>query len=165
MKTLLILRHAKSDWGNSRLSDHDRPLNDRGQFDAPRMGAWLRRQKLVPQLIISSTAVRARTTAELVAQACDFPGELRTERKLYLAGPPDYIELLNEVPDSYERVMVVGHNPGLEELVFVLTDVQRPLTTANVAVVELPIESWGELTLFGDGRLRHHWQPGDLPER
>jgi phosphohistidine phosphatase len=163
MKTLLILRHAKSDWGNSRLSDHDRPLNDRGQVDAPRMGAWLRRQKLVPELIISSTAVRAHTTAELVAQACEFAGELRTERKLYLAGPPDYIELLNEVPDSYERVMVVGHNPGMEELVFVLTDVQRPLTTANVAVVELPIESWGELTLFGDGRLLHHWQPGDLP--
>ncbi len=165
MKTLLILRHAKSDWGNSRLADHDRPLNGRGKYDAPRMGAWLKQKNLVPELIITSTAERALTTAELVALACDFEGELRPERKLYLAGPPDYIEVLNEVADSYERVMVVGHNPGMEELVAVLTDVDRPLSTANVAVVELPIESWGELSLFSNGRLRHHWQPKDLPDQ
>ena len=163
MKTLLILRHAKSDWGNSHLQDHERPLNDRGKYDAPRMGAWLKLQNLVPELIITSTAERALTTAELVALAFDFEGELRTERKFYLAGPPAYVEVLNEVPDSYERVMVVGHNPGMEELVSVLTGVDRPLTTANVAVVELPIESWGELTIFSDGRLLHHWQPRDLP--
>ncbi len=165
MKTLLILRHAKSDWGNSHLQDHDRPLNDRGRYDAPRMGAWLRQKKLTPELIITSTAERALTTAELVAQACDFEGELRTTREFYLAGPPTYIEVLNGVPDSFERVMVVGHNPGMEELVAVLTDVDRPLSTANVAVVELPIESWGELSLFSNGRLRHHWQPKDLPSR
>ena len=165
MKTLLILRHAKSDWGNSQLSDHDRPLNDRGKYDAPRMGAWLKRQKMVPELIISSTAERALTTAESVALSADFEGELRTDRKFYLAGPPTYVEILNELPDSYERVMVVGHNPGMEELVSLLTDTDRPMTTANVAVVELPIDSWSDLTIFADGRLLHHWQPRDLPER
>lgn len=163
MKTLLILRHAKSDWANSQLSDHDRPLNDRGSHDAPRMGAWLKHKKMVPELIISSTAERALTTAELVAQACDFEGELRPTRDFYLAGPPAYIETLKELPDSYERVMIVGHNPGMEELVSLLTDKDRPLTTANVAVVELPIDSWAELTIFSDGRLKHHWQPKDLP--
>ncbi|MFZ1397611.1 MAG: histidine phosphatase family protein [Candidatus Promineifilaceae bacterium] len=163
MKTLLILRHAKSDWGNSKLSDHDRPLNDRGKYDAPRMGAWLKLKKMVPELIISSTAERALTTAELVALACDFEGELRTERHFYLAGPPTYVEILNELPDSYERVMVVGHNPGMEELVSLLTDSDRPMSTANVAVVELSIDSWAELTVFANGRLRHHWQPRDLP--
>ena len=163
MKTLLILRHAKSDWGNSQLSDHDRPLNGRGQYDAPRMGAWLQKQKMVPELIISSTAERAITTAELVAQACEFEGELRTTKALYLAGPPAYIEVLNDVADSYDRVMVVGHNPGMEELVSLLTDKDKPMTTANVAVVELPIVSWGELTIFSDGRLKHHWKPKDLP--
>jgi len=163
MKTLLILRHAKSDWGNSQLSDHDRPLNGRGQYDAPRMGAWLKQKKMVPELIISSTAERALTTAELVAQACEFEGELRTTQKFYLAGPPTYVEILNELPDSYERVMIVGHNPGMEELVSLLTDKDRPMTTANVAVVELPITSWGELTIFSDGRLKHHWRPKDLP--
>lgn len=163
MKTLLILRHAKSDWGNSKLSDHDRPLNDRGQYDAPRMGAWLKHKNLVPELIISSTAERALTTAELVALACDFAGELRTERDFYLAGPPTYIDMLNGLPDSYERVLVVGHNPGMEELVALLTDKDRPMGTANLAMVELPIESWRELSLFSDGRLRHHWQPKDLP--
>lgn len=163
MKTLLILRHAKSDWGNSQLSDHDRPLNGRGQYDAPRMGAWLKQQAMVPELIICSTAERALTTAELVSLACDFEGELRTTQDFYLAGPPTYIDILNELPDSYARVMVVGHNPGMEDLVSLLTDKDRPLTTANVAVVDLPIESWRELTLFCDGRLKHHWRPKDLP--
>lgn len=163
MKTLLILRHAKSAWGNSQLSDHDRPLNGRGQYDAPRMGAWLKQKNMVPELIISSTAERALTTAELVAQACEFEGELRPTRDFYLAGPPDYIKTLNELPDSYERVMIVGHNPGMEELVALLTDKDRPMTTANVAVVELPIASWRELTIFSDGRLKHDWRPKDLP--
>ena len=163
MKTLLILRHAKSDWSNSQLSDHDRPLNGRGQYDAPRMGAWLKQQKMVPELIISSTAERALTTAELVALASEFEGELRSMKELYLAGPPTYIEILNEVADSYERVMVVGHNPGMAELVSLLTDKDQPMTTANVAVVDLPISSWGELSLFSDGRLKHHWRPKDLP--
>lgn len=163
MKTLLILRHAKSDWGNSQLSDHDRPLNDRGKYDAPRMGAWLKQKNMVPELIISSTAERALTTAELVALSADFEGELRTERNFYLAGPPTYVEILNELPDSYERVMVVGHNPGMEELVSLLTDRDRPMSTANVAVVELPIDSWRDLTIFANGRLKHHWQPRDLP--
>lgn len=163
MKTLLILRHAKSDWGNSQLSDHDRPLSDRGKYDAPRMGAWLEQQEMVPELIISSTAERALTTAEMVAQACDFAGELRPTRDFYLAGPPEYVEVLNELPDSYERVMVVGHNPGMEELVALLTDQERPFTTANVAVIELPIASWRELSIFTEGRLKHHWRPKDLP--
>jgi phosphohistidine phosphatase len=163
MKTLLILRHAKSDWSNSQLSDHDRPLNGRGKYDAPRMGAWLRQQQMVPDLIISSTAERALTTAELLALGCDFEGELRTARDFYLAGAPTYIDTLNQLPDSYERVMVVGHNPGMEELLSLLTDKDRPMTTANVAVVDLSIESWGELTLFSDGRLQHLWRPKDLP--
>lgn len=163
MKTLLILRHAKSDWSNSKLSDHDRPLNHRGKYDAPRMGAWLKQQEMVPELIISSTAERALTTAEMVAQAFDFDGELRTTRDFYLAGPPAYIETLNELPDSYARVMIVGHNPGMEELLSLLTDQDRPLTTANVAVVELPIDSWADLTIFSEGRLKHHWRPKDLP--
>ena len=163
MKTLLILRHAKSDWSNSQLSDHDRPLNGRGQYDAPRMGAWLKQQAMVPELIISSTAVRALTTAELFALSCDFDGDMRTTQDFYLAGPPTYIEVLNQLPDNYERVMVVGHNPGMEELVSLLTDKDQRLTTANVAVVELPIASWEELTLFSDGRLKHHWRPKDLP--
>jgi phosphohistidine phosphatase len=127
------------------------------------MGAWLRQKNMVPELIVSSTAERALTTAELVARSCDFEGELRTTRDFYLAGPPSYIETLNELPDSYERVMVVGHNPGMEELVALLTDQERPLTTANVAVIELPIASWGELSILSDGRLKHHWQPKDLP--
>ena len=165
MKTLLILRHAKSDWGNSQLSDHDRPLNDRGKYDAPRMGAWLKRQKMVPELIISSTAERALTTAELVALSADFEGELRTDRKFYLAGPPTYVEILNELPDSYERVMVVGHNPGMEDLVEALTGLTTGMPTAAVACIELPITSWAALKDDESGTLRDHWVPRELPAK
>lgn len=163
MKTLLILRHAKSDWGNSQLSDHERPLNGRGNYDAPRMGAWLKQQGMVPELIISSAAVRALTTAELVATGCDFEGELRSTNDFYLAGPPTYIDILNQLPNNSDRVMVVGHNPGMESLLSLLTGKDRRMTTANVAVVQFAIESWRELTLFSDGRLAHFWRPKDLP--
>ncbi len=163
MKTLVILRHAKSDWGNSQLADYDRPLNERGKYDAPRMGAWLKQQEMVPELIISSSAERALNTAELVAMAADFAGELRPERTFYFAGPSIYVEVLNNTPDSYERVMVVGHNPGMEELVSQLTGQDRSMTTANVAVVSLPIDSWSDLTDLTDGRLVYHWRPKNLP--
>ena len=127
------------------------------------MGAWLKQQAMVPELIISSTAERAITTAELVAQACEFEGELRATKKFYLAGPPTYVDILNELPNSYERVMVVGHNPGMEALVSLLTNKDKSMTTANVAVVALPIDSWADLAVFSDGRLLHHWKPKDLP--
>ena len=90
MKTLLILRHAKSDWETPDVADHDRPLNGRGKRDAPRMGRLLRDENLVPDLIISSTAKRARKTAKLVAEASGYEGEIRLAETLYLAGPEAY---------------------------------------------------------------------------
>jgi phosphohistidine phosphatase len=95
MKTLLILRHAKSDWGNSRLADYDRPLNERGKGDAPRMGQLLRDEDIVPDLIITSSAERAQTTAELAAIASGYENEITYTRRLYHAAPDAYIELLH----------------------------------------------------------------------
>jgi phosphohistidine phosphatase len=92
MKTLLVLRHAKSSWKNANLADFDRPLNKRGKRDAPRMGELLRREGIVPDLIISSSAERALTTAEAVALACGYDLEIQTTRQLYHAWPDDYIE-------------------------------------------------------------------------
>jgi phosphohistidine phosphatase len=159
MKTLLILRHAKSSWKHADLADHDRPLNKRGKCDAPQVGKLLREQELTPDLILSSTARRARATAELVAEESGYEGEIALSRDLYAAEPQAYIEALVRLPDSYARVMIVGHNPGLEELLEMLTDQNEPLPTAALAQVQLPIRRWSELSEETQGKLVGIWRP------
>ncbi len=161
-KTLLIMRHAKSDWNNTRLDDHARPLNKRGKQDAPLMGKLLKDEELTPDLIITSTAERALTTAELVALACDFEGELVTTRHFYHADPATYLEMLQGVDDQYNRVMIVGHNPGMQELLADLTDQAEHFTAANIAHVELPITSWSQLNEDTTGNLLNLWRPKEV---
>jgi phosphohistidine phosphatase len=164
MKTLLILRHAKSSWKEEHLSDHDRPLNKRGRHDAPRMGKLIRKKGLQPQLIICSGAKRARETVELVTAACGYKGELRFSEELYAAAPEAYIRLLKAVDDRYDRVMVVGHNPGLEELLEGFTKEEQTLPTAALAQVTLPIKRWRELKGSTGGKLTDLWVPRELSE-
>ena len=162
MKTLLILRHAKSDWGDASLPDHDRSLSKRGKVDAPRMGELIREQGLMPNLILSSTAKRARRTAELAAEGCGYEGEILLSRDMYDAGPEEYIEAINVMAENEEILMVVGHNPGMEELVDVLTDESVTMTTANLAQIELPIQSWRDLREHPGGKLLNLWRPKEL---
>ncbi len=162
MKTLLILRHAKSSWKEARLTDHDRPLNKRGHRDAPKMGRLLRDKELVPQLIISSTAKRTRKTVKLVSKACGYKGERLFREELYAAEPEAYIEAVKELDDKYQRVMVVGHNPGLEELLERLTAEEHTLPTAALAEVSLPIQTWRELDDSIKGELIKLWVPRQL---
>ena len=164
MKLLSILRHAKSSWSDSSLDDHARPLNKRGLRDAPRMGALLREQGLVPETILSSTARRARDTAFAVAEAAGFPDEVRFTRSLYGADPDTWLEALRELPDTAGHALVVGHNPGLEELVALLVGESHVLPTAALAVVELPIERWRAVDPGLPGSLRALWRPRDLGE-
>jgi phosphohistidine phosphatase len=164
MKTLLILRHAKSSWREEHLSDHDRPLNKRGRRDAPGMGKLIGEKGLQPQLIICSGAKRARETVELVTTACGYKGELRFSEALYAAPAEAYISVLRELDEKYERVMVVGHNPGLEELLEGFTKEEQTLPTAALAQVALPIETWQELKGSSEGRLTDLWVPRQLSE-
>jgi len=162
VKSLLLLRHAKSSWKHPELADHDRPLKKRGRRDAPRLGRLVVEEAIVPDLILSSSAVRARETAAAVSAACGETTELRELRELYLGGPEEYALLLRALPDAPGRVMVVGHNPALEELLAALTGVAETLPTAALARVELPIEQWGRLELDGSGRLVRVWRPREL---
>lgn len=162
MKTLLILRHAKSSWKDPRLSDHDRPLKKRGRRDAPRMGELLKEEELVPDLIISSTATRAYTTALLVAEACEYEEEIQIEPSLYHGEPDDYIEVLQDVRKSKKCVMVVGHNPGVEELLSFLTDAEEVMPTAALAHITLPIKKWAKLNESVEGKLLNLWRPREL---
>jgi phosphohistidine phosphatase len=157
MKSVLILRHGKSSWKHPELSDHDRPLNKRGKRDAPRMGKLLKNQHLVPETIVSSTAIRARATAELVAKASGYKGEGREitlNNSLYAAGPQAYLDALHDLSDDYDRVMVVGHNPGLEELIEMLTGEIHIMPTCSLAYVKLVgVHSWLEIDYNTKGKL------------
>lgn len=157
MKTLLILRHAKSSWKDGSLSDHERPLNKRGERNAPEVGRRLREKDLVPDFIFCSSAKRAQQTVDLVTEACDYEGEIDFRRMLYTSGPEAYLEILRTLDDAYQRVMVVGHNPDLEELLVMLTGSLDALPTAALAEIVLPIEHWSELDEGVDGELRHLW--------
>jgi phosphohistidine phosphatase len=159
MKTMLLLRHAKSSWKNPGLHDHDRPLNKRGLKEAPKVGTYLKDHDLVPDLILSSTARRARDTAQAVLETSGFSGDIDLYQDLYLSDTSCYLDILCCLPEDANRVLVVGHNPDLEELLTLLTDVSEPLTTASLAQVDLPITSWQELNEATDGRLQLLWTP------
>lgn len=163
MKTLLILRHAKSSWSNDALADHDRPLNARGERDAPRMGELILDRDLTPDLIISSTANRASTTATVVAETCGYQYDIVFDKALYLSGPPTVERILQQTSDRHQRVMIVGHNPDMEALVEALTGRYRRMPTAALAQVTIPIESWSELALNGEYDLTNLWLPRELP--
>jgi len=162
MKTLLILRHAKSSWNYPELSDYDRPLNKRGKRDAPRMGKFLREQKLTPDRILTSSAKRARRTASKVAKACGYGGKVKKLDIFYDAVVGVYFETLQALPKKYERVMVVGHNPTMEQLVNYLTGEFGRMPTAALAHIELPIQHWEELDLNTGGTLVNLWTPKTL---
>jgi len=162
MKTLLIMRHAKSSWKEKDLKDRKRPLSKRGKRNAPQMGELIKEKELVPQLILSSDAVRARQTAELLAQACGYTGEIRYLDDLYMAEADEYLAELRKLPEDIERVMVIGHNPGLESLLPLLADQVESLPTAAIAYLNLPIDSWKALNKKTKAELIEIWRPKDL---
>lgn len=162
MKTLLILRHAKSSWKHENLADHDRPLKKRGKTDAIKMGEHLRKQVLRPDFIISWTAKRARTTAKLVAEACHYEDDIRETRTFYQADTDDYIGVLRQLDDGYDRVMVVGHNPTLEALLETLTGAVEWMPSGALAHVSLPIDTWRDLSDDTHGQLVNLWIPRAL---
>jgi len=162
MKTLLLMRHAKSSWKHAELEDQQRPLNKRGEKDAPMMGKLLKEKELIPQRILSSIAVRARQTVSLLAEKAGFHGQIDYLDIFYMAEPQVYLEALTYLPDDVERVMIVGHNPGLEGLLQILSKRVEALPTAGLAYLSLPIKSWSELNAETKGELVEFWRPKEL---
>lgn len=164
MKTLLLMRHAKSSWKEKDIPDHDRPLNKRGRHDAPLMGELLIDRELIPQRILCSSALRARQTAEGITQNAGFPGDIVYLDQLYMAEAEGYFQVLRELPDDLERVMIVGHNPGLETLLQLLSGRIESLSTAVLAHLVLPIDRWASLNGETEGEMVEIWRPKDLRE-
>jgi phosphohistidine phosphatase len=145
MKTLLILRHGKSSRKFSDLPDHDRPLNSRGKRDAPLMGRKLAEEGMVPDVIISSSATRAHATAKKAAKASGYRREIVVESSLYRGGHTAYLNILRNQLDQYEKVLLVGHNPDVEQLVDILTGTEIIMPTCALAHVSLILERWPDL--------------------
>ena len=162
MKTLLILRHAKSSWKHPELADHDRPLNKRGKRDARRMGELLKQEDLVPGLILSSSARRALKTAEAVAQSSGYENEIHVVTTFYHAGLESFYKAIARSPDQFTQIMIIGHNPGLEVFFEDVTGYWERLPTAALAQIKLPINRWVEFDDHIEGTLKNLWLPREL---
>lgn len=158
-KRLLILRHAKSSWSDERISDHDRPLNHRGESDALRLGAELVDLGRIPDRIICSTARRAADTAERLIRTPELPREIEFRQELYLAPADVYLRVISEFSQETRLPLIIGHNPGLEELLRHLTGKLVPLGTANLIELELNLSSWDECDERTRGSVRFAWSP------
>lgn len=170
MKTLYLLRHAKSSWDDPSLADHDRPLAPRGRAAAPRMAVWLRTEARRPDLVICSSAARARETWDLVARELQPVPEVDVRRALYDADPTKVIELVRGASDQVDTLMLVGHNPALEEAAAMLAGdgepqaletMQAKFPTAAVAEITFDVARWNEVVRHG-GHLTRFVRPKDL---
>jgi phosphohistidine phosphatase len=162
MKTLLILRHAKSSWKFPDLTDHDRPLNSRGKRDAPLIGNKLAKEGLVPDVIIASSAIRAHATAKKVAKASGYRGEIVIESSLYGGGPQTYLKIVRNQLDRHNKILLVGHNPDVEQLLDILTGTEVIMPTCALAHVSLILERWLDLNNNTKGRLIKVWRPKEM---
>jgi phosphohistidine phosphatase len=165
MKTLLLMRHGKSSWKESNIPDHDRPLNRRGKHDAPLMGKLLRDQKMNLDLIISSTALRAETTANLIAKAVRYKGKIILDKSIYNAEPMDLLTLLSNSSDEYNSILLVGHNPTVEETVqMIANSPEITMATCAIAHLTLSIDTWTDLKekQTFSSKLENFWTPKEL---
>jgi phosphohistidine phosphatase len=162
MKKLLLMRHAKSSWGNPSLSDHERPLNKRGERACRLMGSFLNEAGLIPDEVISSTAVRTKETVTGLLETLSIEGEVIYTRDLYHADVDTMLEHLLTLPDEIELVMLVGHNPGMDDFLNLICDEQDHMPTAAIAEIEFDAAHWHELSDQTPAELKNLWKPKEI---
>ena len=158
MRTLWLLRHAKSSWADDATADHDRPLNVRGRAAARRLGRFLAGSETAPERALCSTALRASQTFDGIAAELDSPPHCELERRLYLASPGELLGCIQDVPDEVQSLMVIAHNPGIAELAMGLSrsgdaelrrSLNRKYPTGALAELRLEASRWSEADLGG----------------
>lgn len=164
MKTLLLLRHAKSTWDNSDLADHDRPLKRRGVKAACRVGRLLKQESLQPDAILCSTAVRAKQTLELLLEESGMKPPVEFLGRLYHCEPAVFATCLQHLSDDVQTAMLIGHNPGLEAFLCQLVGQPELFPTAALARIELPITHWSEFNSSTQVASIQIWRPKELEE-
>jgi phosphohistidine phosphatase len=152
VKTLLLMRHAKSSWDNASLRDFDRPLAERGRRDAPRMAQALVALDSAPDFIVSSPAARARETIEAIIREGQLAAPLEFNEGIYDATPAALMHIVRRLPDAHRRVLMVGHNPGFEDLLARLTGERGRMPTAALACIEFQVDRWDDIE-NGQGKL------------
>jgi phosphohistidine phosphatase len=159
MRQLTIVRHAKSSWDDPELSDFERPLNERGRRDAPRMALWTRQAVGVPDRIVSSPALRAITTARIFADGLGVDNDhLLIQARIYEASLATLLRLVRGFDDADRHVMMFGHNPGLSELAHALARCPfDDLPTCAVVHIELPVRHWAEIAEHNGELLRYQF--------
>jgi len=162
MKKLLLMRHARSSWDDSNIPDHERPLKKKGKKDAERMGKMLKSKELQPDLILSSTALRAKQTAEIVAESCKCKKEIIYLDSLYMAEPSDILNSIEKNGKDKKTIMVIGHNPGLEAFLQIANGKVESLPTASIAYLTASVDYWNKLEKAGNIKLKKLWRPKDL---
>ena len=170
MKTLILMRHAKSAWDDPDQKDIDRPLSARGRKAAPRMGAWLEAEKYRPDVVLCSTARRAHDTLDLLKPHLPKTAAINPVRGLYMASPREMLGEIGKIPASAHIAMLVGHNPGMESLASLLTgtgnakaiaSLHSKFPTATIAVLRFNTDRWSDLAA-GSGSLLAFTRPRDL---
>jgi phosphohistidine phosphatase len=164
MKTLLIMRHANSNWDHPDCSDFERPLNSLGLKVAPFMANLIFENNLQPNLIISSPAKRAKQTAILVKEVAEVKTKINYSEKIYEASPFLLLNLVSGTADTCDSLLLVGHNPGIEGLIYILTGEIQSMSTASIAKLTLNIEKWDEIKGYC-GRLDLVMRPERMMER
>jgi phosphohistidine phosphatase len=156
-RILLILRHGKSVLKEDGLSDYDRSLNQQGKNQASATGKLIRNIDLVPDYIISSTARRAIDTSEIVAKFSDYNGKINTNPSLYHQNSAEnYINVLADMSDEYYKVLVVGHNPSIEDLIEKLTNRIEIMRTCSLARIDIKIKSWRDIIKYGKDKIEFY---------
>lgn len=163
MKTLYLLRHAKSSWKDEALLDIERPLNGRGRRASKTIGGFLKKEKIIPDLVLSSSAVRARQTTDIVMEAAKLSTGLRFDERIYEAGPLRLLEVVRQIEKSKKTVLLVGHNPGLEEFLELLTGSVETMPTGTLSKVVLKASNWAGIGDKG-GTLEWIVKPKELPK-
>jgi len=161
VKTILLMRHAKAETGSASQSDFDRALAPRGRHDADRMGKALAKIDAIPDTVVSSTAVRAKETAEIASEAMKFRGALKTVSRLYNADGEAWLATLQELPASADSALLVAHSPGIEEAAGLLCGAPSrafDVPTGAVLLFTAEIDRWSELEP-GDAALQGFLRP------
>lgn len=146
MKRLFIIRHAKSSWDNPSLSDYERPLNKRGEKNAPFMGKLLKDKGIVPDMILASPAKRTIQTAEYIAKEVGFEKAITPNQYIYEAYVTVLQEIVSYIHDSNDTVFLVGHNPGVSALAYVLAGMKEDMPTCAIAQIEFDCDSWMDVS-------------------
>ncbi len=163
-KVLLILRHAKSSWKDKKLDDHDRPLNKRGRREAIKMGEYLKKMNMMPDTIITSSALRAIETTKYTCRYSGYNNLVEVNFSLHQGGIDAYINALTAVANDKQKLLIIGHNPDLEELAGIIINKTIKIPTCTLVQINLSIENWKSISLHCNFRseLVNIWRPKQI---